>query len=128
MLQIDLQNFQDNYLIWTNSFKAKFYFSFVNKSLRYIALLAILPLFTTGLRNDYFTDVDALKSKGTETSQYGSSTNICGLDLCSNYPGGKASWEAEQSGSTTPVAPVEEEHTEETTEVDVQMVEQSITL
>ena len=67
----------------------------MNKSLRYIALLAILPLFTTGLGTDYFTDADALKSKGTGTSQYGSSTNICGLDLCSNYPGGKAAWQAE---------------------------------
>jgi len=90
----------------------------MNKSLRYIALLAILPLFTTGLGNDYFTDVDALKSKGTATSQYGSSTNICGLDLCSNYPGGKAAWEADQ-GRPIPVAPVEEEHMEETTEADL---------
>jgi len=56
-------------LIWINSFKEKSYFPYMNKSLRYITLLAILPLFTTGLGNDYFTDVDALKSKGTSTSQ-----------------------------------------------------------
>ncbi len=79
----------------------------MNKSLRYIALLAILPLFATGLGTDYFTDADALKSKGTKTSQYGSSTGICGLDLCSNYPGGKAAWVADQGSKTTPVAPVE---------------------
>ncbi|AJW71092.1 DUF7482 domain-containing protein [Nitrosopumilus adriaticus] len=79
----------------------------MNKSLRYIALLAILPLFATGLGTDYFTDADALKSKGTKTSQYGSSTGICGLDLCSNYPGGKAAWESDQGSKTTPVAPVE---------------------
>jgi len=79
----------------------------MNKSLRYIALLAILPLFTTGLGTDYFTDADALKSKGTATSQYGSSTNICGLDLCSNYPGGKAAWVSDQ-GKSPPVAPVKE--------------------
>jgi len=85
----------------------------MNKSLRYIALLAILPLFTTGFGNDYFTDADALKSKGTATSQYGSSTNICGLDLCSNYPGGKSAWIADQ-GKTTPVAPVEESKMEKT--------------
>jgi hypothetical protein len=100
----------------------------MNKSLRYIALLAILPLFTTGLGTDYFSDVDALKSKGTGTSQYGSSTNICGLDLCSNYPGGKAAWEADKSGKTIPVAPVEEksmekesmeETSEEMTEADL---------
>ncbi|MCV0431450.1 hypothetical protein [Nitrosopumilus sp.] len=95
----------------------------MNKSLRYIALLAILPLFTTGLGTDYFTDVDALKSKGTGTSQYGSSTGICGLDLCSKYPGGRAGWEADQGTSTIPVAPVEEEHMEkesmEETEADL---------
>jgi len=28
----------------------------MNKSLRYIALLAIIPLFTTGLTTDYFTE------------------------------------------------------------------------
>jgi len=94
----------------------------MNKSLRYITLLAILPLFTTDLGNNYFTNVDALKSKGTSTLQYGSSTNICGLDLCSDYPGGKAAWEAERSGSTTPVAPVEEKHMEETTEADLSSV------
>ena len=54
----------------------------MNKSLRYIAILAIVPLFTAGLTTDYFTDADALKSKGTGTSKYGSSTNICGLQLC----------------------------------------------
>jgi len=54
----------------------------MNKSLRYIAFLAIIPLFTTGLTTDYFTDADAIKSQGTGTSQYGSCTNICGLQLC----------------------------------------------
>jgi len=82
----------------------------MNKSLRYIALLAILPLLTTGLGTDYFSGADAAKSKGTGTSQYGSSTGICGLDLCSNYPGGRAGWEADQGSTTTPVAPVEKEN------------------
>ena len=80
----------------------------MNKSLRYIAFLAIIPLFTTGLTIDYFTDVDALKSKGTGTSQYGSSTNICGLQLCSEIPGGKVAW-MEQQKQPSPVAPVTEE-------------------
>ncbi len=48
----------------------------MNKSLRYIAFLAIIPLFTVGLGTDYFTDADALKGKGVGTSQYGSSTNV----------------------------------------------------
>ncbi|HJJ23118.1 MAG TPA: hypothetical protein OQH54_05315 [Nitrosopumilus sp.] len=83
----------------------------MNKSLRYIAILAIIPLFTTGLTTDYFTDANAIKSQGTGTSKYGSQTNICGLNLCSEIPGGKAAWMAEQ-GQTTPVAPVTEKKNE----------------
>ena len=79
----------------------------MNKSLRYIALLAILPLFTAGVTTDYFSDAEALKSKGTTTSQYGSSTGVCGLQLCSEIPGGKDAWNA-RTVVVTPVAPVEE--------------------
>ncbi|MDH5430301.1 MAG: hypothetical protein OEW78_00255 [Nitrosopumilus sp.] len=87
----------------------------MNKSLRYIALLAILPLFTAGMTADYFSDAEALKSKGTGTSKYGSATGICGLQLCSEIPGGKASWEAGQE-QDIPVAPVEETKMEKTPE------------
>ena len=80
----------------------------MNKSLRYIAILAILPLFTAGMGTDYFTDADAIKGKGVGTSKYGSSTDVCGLQLCSEIPGGKAAWMAEQ-GKATPVAPVTED-------------------
>ena len=73
----------------------------MNKNLRYLALLAILPLFTAGFTTDYFTDVDAIKSQGTTTSKFGSSTNICGIQMCSDIPGGKTAWEAElQRGIT----------------------------
>ena len=88
----------------------------MNKSLRYLAILAIVPLFTAGLGTDYFTDADAIKSKGVGTSKYGSGTGICGLDLCSNFPGGRAAWEADQGSTITPVAPVKEEPMEETYE------------
>ncbi len=54
-------------------------FSNINKNLRYIAILAIIPLFTMGLTTDYFTDAEAIKSKCTATSQYGSSTYVCGF-------------------------------------------------
>ena len=75
----------------------------MNKNLKYIALLAILPLFTVGMTSS-FTDAEALKGKGVGTSQYGSSTNICGLQLCSEIPGGKAAWlEQQESKSVTPV-------------------------
>jgi len=85
----------------------------MNKSLRYIALLAILPLFTAGVTTDYFSDAEALKSQGTGTSKYGSSTGVCGLQLCSEIPGGKDAWNAQQ-GKVTPVAPVEETEVKET--------------
>ena len=39
-------------------------------------------------------DAEALKSKGVGTSQYGSSTDICGLVSCSDYPGGKEAYKA----------------------------------
>ena len=90
----------------------------MNKSLRYIALLAILPLFTAGITTDYFSDAEALKSKGTSTSSYGSSTGVCGLQLCSEIPGGKAAWKAGQE-QVTPVAPVEESEMDEIPEEEV---------
>lgn len=79
----------------------------MNKSLRYIALLAILPLFTVGMTTGSFTDVEALKGQGVGSSKYGSSTNVCGLQLCSEIPGGKAAWIAEQ-GKSKAVVPLSE--------------------
>ena len=97
----------------------------MNKSLRYIALLAILPLFTAGMTTDYFSDAEALKSQGTGTSKYGSSTGVCGLQLCSEIPGGKDAWNAQQ-GKVTPVAPVEETEVKETMmEKDNSMMEET---
>ena len=31
-------------------------------------------------------DASAMKSKGTTTSEYGSKTGVCGVQLCSKYP------------------------------------------
>ena len=73
----------------------------MNKSLRYIAFLAIIPLFTTGLTTDYFTDAEAYKSQGVPNPKFDSRSKVCGLQLCSEIPGGKAAWE-EQRGQTTP--------------------------
>ncbi|MEK0338331.1 MAG: hypothetical protein QQN41_12955, partial [Nitrosopumilus sp.] len=49
-----------------------------------------------------------------------SQSNVCGLELCSEIPGGKAAW-MEQRGQTTFVAPVIEEEAmmEEVTEADL---------
>ena len=68
----------------------------MNSKLRYLAILAIIPLFTASLTSNYFMDANALKAQGVGTSRYGSSTNICGLQLCSDIPGGKAAWEEMQ--------------------------------
>ena len=37
-------------------------------------------------------NAEALKGKGVGVSQYGSSTDICGLVLCSEYPGGRQAY------------------------------------
>ena len=88
----------------------------MNKSLRYLAILAILPLFTAGFGTSYVQEAEALKGQGVGSSKYGSSTNVCGLQLCSDYPGGKAAWLAEQEGSTAeaPVVDEDEEMDHET--------------
>ena len=88
----------------------------MNKSLKYIVILAILPMFVVGLTTDYFTDADASKGKGVGTSKYGSQTNICGLQLCSEISGGRDAWMIQQ-GQTTPVTPVTED---ESIEQDIQ--------
>ncbi len=46
------------------------------------------------LGTSFLSSADALKSKGTRISQYGSSTDICGLVLCSDYPGKKEAYQA----------------------------------
>ena len=66
-------------------------------------------MFTIGLTANYFEDANAIKSKGVGTSKYGSATNVCGLQLCSEFPGGKDAWEAQQfSSSTVDSAPIDE--------------------
>jgi len=54
---------------------------------------------------DLIQFAEAIKGKGVGTSSYGSATNVCGLQLCSEIPGGKAAW-MEQQKMPTPVAPV----------------------
>jgi len=71
-------------------------------------------------------DAEALKGKGVGTAQYGSQTDVCGLQLCSEIPGGKAAW-MEQQKISTPVAPVTEEKTielEEEITMDETMMEE----
>ena len=98
----------------------------MNKSLRYIALLAILPLFTAGLTTDYFTDAEAIKSQGTSTSQYGSSTIVCGIQLCSEIPGGKDAWMEQQKGSTLVAPVVKDEAMMDETMMDETMMDETM--
>ena len=67
----------------------------MNKTLKYVGLFAILPLLAVALTTDSFTDADALKSKGTSMSSYGSANAgiVCGVHLCSEYPGGREAFE-----------------------------------
>ena len=76
-------------------------------SLKYIAVLAVLPLFLTGLGTDY-TGAEAATPKSAE---------ICGLQLCSDIPGGRDAWLAQLGVSTySNPAPVPDETTDEMAE------------
>ena len=57
------------------------------------------------LGTSFVSSAEALKGQGVKISQFGSSTDVCGLVLCSDYPGGKAaykeSWASSFSGETS---------------------------
>ena len=89
----------------------------MNMRLKYLALIMILPLFTVGVASGYFADAHAVKSEGTPRMGYGSNTNVCGIQLCSEIPGGRDAWLAEQiMVPTMPENDTMEEMTEEMTE------------
>ena len=74
-----------------------------------IGMISVLPFF------DIVQEAEALKSKGTSTSQYGSATKfqVCGGMLCSEYPGGYEQFQKDQGESSSVrvaerVEPVEE--------------------
>ena len=55
----------------------------------FMTAIMVVGVFGTGL----VPNAEALKGKGVGVSQYGSSTDVCGLVLCSDYPGGKAAYQ-----------------------------------
>ncbi len=66
------------------------------------------------LGTNYVSDADALKSKNGASP----STDICGLMLCSDYPGGKATYQdiwstAFRSSTSLPVSNHSDDHSEE---------------
>lgn len=95
----------------------------MNNATKYLGLLAILPLFTMAISNNYVIDVDALKGSGVSVSSFGSKTAniICGDVLCKDYPGGREGFEEDLRMMTQTGTTSEPETTEakETTEKDV---------
>jgi len=60
-----------------------------------LIIFALIPLILSigiapALQSDFLPEVDALKSQGTPSGNYGSATKfqVCGAMLCSEYPGG----------------------------------------
>jgi hypothetical protein len=79
----------------------------MNTKLKYLGLLAVLPLLTFAFTIDYPLEADATtKSAGTPLLAT-NSKDVCGDKLCSEIPGGRAAYES----GTEPVE--EEEITEE---------------
>ena len=76
----------------------------MNKTLKYLGLLVLLPLFTVALTTNFVYDADAAKAQGKTSTQYGQKTIgiVCGDRLCSEIVGGRAAFEAGE-------VPVEEE-------------------
>jgi len=91
----------------------------MNKTLKYLGLLILLPLFTVALTTNLVNDADAIKAQGKTTNQYGSKTAsiICGDRLCSEIPGGRAAFEAGE-------VPVEEEEAEVEMEKEIELKEE----
>ena len=56
----------------------------------FMATIMVIGTVGTGL----IPDAEAKKASGVGTSQYGSSTDICGLVSCSDYPGGKEAYKS----------------------------------
>jgi len=67
----------------------------MNQKMKYIGLMAILPLAMIALAPDYISEADAQKAEGSPSQispkSYGSATSdvVCGASLCST-PAGSA--------------------------------------
>jgi len=58
-----------------------------------VIITAILMTGAAGLGNDQIPNAEA-QSRGVYLASGGSASNVCGLMLCSEYPGGKAAYQA----------------------------------
>ena len=94
----------------------------MNTKLKYLGLLAILPLFTLALTINYTVEVDAIKSAGTPLLDI-NSNDVCGDKLCSEIPGGRAAYEA----GTAPAEEEEEEPAMEEPVTEAPVTEEPVT-
>jgi hypothetical protein len=93
----------------------------MNNTLKYIGLLAILPLFTVALTTNYVIEADAEKSEGSKApsrvgaKSYGSKNNniVCGDRLCSETGGRTAQLPSEEPEKEKMEEPAVEEMPEE---------------
>ncbi|MCK5140012.1 MAG: hypothetical protein KAQ85_09240, partial [Thermodesulfovibrionia bacterium] len=75
--------------------------------------LAVLPMLTVAISDNYPTDADGTKSQGENApgrvgaKSYGSANNniVCGDRLCSEVPGGKTAFEKETAIPESPILP-----------------------
>jgi len=85
----------------------------MRKIVTYLALLAVLPMLTVAISDNYPTDADGIKSQGENApgrvgaKSYGSANQniVCGDRLCSEIPGGKAAFEKETAIPESPILP-----------------------
>ena len=85
----------------------------MRKIVTYLALLAVLPMLTVAISDNYPTNADGIKSQGENApgrvgaKSYGSANQniVCGDRLCSEIPGGKAAFEKETAIPESPILP-----------------------
>ena len=85
----------------------------MRKIVTYLGLLAVLPMLTVAISDNYPTDADGTKSQGENApgrvgaKSYGSANSniVCGDRLCSEVPGGKAAFEKETAIPESPILP-----------------------
>ncbi len=85
----------------------------MRKIVTYLGLLAVLPMLTVAISDNYPTDADGTKCQGENApgrvgaKSYGSANQniVCGDRLCSEIPGGKAAFEKETAIPESPILP-----------------------
>lgn len=108
----------------------------MNSKIRYLAILAILPLLTVVLTSNYF-EADAAKSQGNNApgrvgaNSYGSANShiVCGDVLCKNYPGGHDGYvkDTREGSKSTPESETSQNMSESSQEESMPKMEKEMT-